>query len=142
MWSMLIHLLSVTGFWVCLLSGGLLGWLKVGGIRWQSTAILLLTAAGALLVGIVIFVLMRERRDDDAIVRAYRDFCRKLARRGLIRRSYEGPFDFAKRVTSQRPDLATQVRNIVKQYATLRYGTYRTSSALEMLRRDVRRFHP
>lgn len=120
----------------------LLGWLKVGGFRWQSTAILLLAAAGAFLVGIVIIVLMRERRDDDAIVRTYRDFCRKLARRGLSRRSCEGPFDFATRIIYQRPDLAKQVRNIVKQYATLRYGTYQTSSALDMLRRDVRRFRP
>ena len=74
----------------------LLGWLSLGGLSWQNAAILLLAAVGALLVGMVIFMLKRERQAEDAIVRAYQAFCRKLARRGLSRRSYEGPVDFAR----------------------------------------------
>jgi transglutaminase-like putative cysteine protease len=120
----------------------LLGWLSLGGLSWQNTAILLLAVVGAALVGMVIFMLTRERQAEDAIVRAYQAFCRKLARRGLSRRSYEGPVDFARRVTAQRPDLAGQVYGIIKLYTTLRYGAYQTPAALDMLRRDVRRFRP
>ena len=80
----------------------LLGWLKFGGLSWQSMAILLLTAVGAVVVGIVVLALKQERQTDDAIVRSYQNFCRKLARRGLRRWSYEGPGDFAERVAIQR----------------------------------------
>jgi protein-glutamine gamma-glutamyltransferase len=120
----------------------LLGWLNVGGLSWQSTAILLLAALGALLVGIVILALKRERQAEDAIVRAYQDFCRKLTRRGLSRWSYEGPGDFAARIAAQRPDLAGQVHYIVRLYTALRYEAYRAPPALDMLRRAVRRFRP
>ena len=120
----------------------LLGWLSLGGLSWQNTAILLLAAVGAALVGVVIFILKRERQTEDAIVRAYQGFCRKLARRGLNRRSYEGPVDFARRVAAQRPDLAGQVHGIIKLYTALRYGALHTPIALDMLRRAVRHFHP
>ena len=120
----------------------LLGWLKFGGLSWQSMAILLLTAVGAVVVGIVVLALKQERQTDDAIVRSYQNFCRKLARRGLRRWSYEGPGDFAERVAAQRPDLAGQVRDISKLYTRLRYGAYRAPVALHMLRRAVRRFRP
>jgi transglutaminase-like putative cysteine protease len=120
----------------------LLGWLSLGGLSWQNAAILLLAAVGAVLVGMVIFMLKRERQAEDAIVRAYQAFCRKLARRGLSRRSYEGPVDFAQRVAAQRPDLAGQVHGIIKLYTALRYGAYQTPAALDMLRRAVRHFRP
>ncbi|MEJ2553033.1 MAG: transglutaminase-like domain-containing protein, partial [Gammaproteobacteria bacterium] len=73
----------------------LLGWLELGGLAWQSTAIVLLALVGTALVGIMVLLFKRERRCDDVIVRVYQDFCRKLARRGLNRRSYEGPTAFA-----------------------------------------------
>jgi transglutaminase-like putative cysteine protease len=120
----------------------LLGWLRLGGLSWQNTAILLLAALGAALVGMVIFMLKRERQAEDALVRAYQAFCRKLARRGLSRRPYEGPVDFARRVAAQRPDLAGQVHGIIKLYTALRYGAYQTQAALDMLRRAVRHFRP
>ena len=120
----------------------MLGWLSLGGLSWQNAAILLLAAVGALLVGMVIFMLKRERQAEDAIVRTYQAFCRKLARRGLSRRSYEGPVDFARRVAAQRPDLAGQVHGIIKLYTALRYGAYQTPAALDMLRRAVRHFRP
>ena len=120
----------------------LLGWLSLGGLSWQNMAILLLAVVGAMLVGMVIFMLKRERQAEDAIVRTYQAFCRKLARRGLSRRSYEGPVDFARRVAAQRPDLAGQVHGIIKLYTALRYGAYQTPAALDMLRRAVRHFRP
>ena len=120
----------------------LLGWLNFGGLAWQNTAILLLTLAGAAMVGIVILLFKRERRSEDIIVRMYQDFCRKLARRGLSRRPYEGPTAFAERVATQRPDVAGQVRNIAKLYSTLRYGLHPSPAGLDVLRRAVRHFRP
>jgi transglutaminase-like putative cysteine protease len=120
----------------------LLGWLELGGLAWQSTAIVLLALVGTALVGIMVLLFKRERRCDDVIVRVYQDFCRKLARRGLNRRSYEGPTAFAERVAAQRPDLAGQVRNIAKLYTALRYGLDRPPTGLDILRRAVRDFRP
>jgi hypothetical protein len=101
-----------------------------------------LAAVGTVVLGMVLLVLTRERQSDDVVIRAYQDFCRKLARRGLNRRSYEGPLDFAERVAARRPDLAARVRDIVKLYIALRYGGHRDSSAPHMLRRAVRHFRP
>jgi transglutaminase-like putative cysteine protease len=120
----------------------LLGWLKFGGLSWQSMAIVLLAALSTVAVGIVILAFRRERRAEDGIVRTYQNFCRKLARRGLSRRNYEGPDDFAERVAARRPDLARQVRNIVKLYVALRYGGHRAPAEFNTLRHAVRRFRP
>lgn len=120
----------------------LLAGLNFGGLGWQSTAILLLTLVGTILVTMMIVATTRKRRSRDAVVHAYQNFCRKLARRGLSRWPYEGPGDFAERVAAQRPDLAVQARNIAGLYAVLRYGGYRASDTLDTLRRAVRHFQP
>jgi len=120
----------------------LLRWLKFGGLRWQSMAIVLMAALSTAALGIVMLTLKRERRAEDGIVRAYQNFCRKLARRGLGRQGYEGPDDFAERVAARRPDLAGQARHIVKLYVGLRYGGRRSPAEFATLRQAVRRFHP
>ena len=55
-------------------------------------------------------------------VRAWLDFCSRLARHGIRRADWEGPFDLAARVAQERPNLAGLVARAAAYYAELRYG--------------------
>jgi transglutaminase-like putative cysteine protease len=80
----------------------------------------------------------------DPVERQYRRFCHRLARRGLRRRSYEGPRDFADRVVGNHPDLKPAVKQIVELYISLRYGppTDRYRRNIQTLRNRISRFRP
>jgi transglutaminase-like putative cysteine protease len=58
----------------------------------------------------------------DALARAYRRLCDKLARVAPARAPHQGPMSFAASVIAQRPDLAQPVARLLAQYARLRYG--------------------
>jgi hypothetical protein len=57
----------------------------------------------------------------DPVSRAYRKFCRRLARVGLARAPHEGARDYAERSAAERPDLAAELRAISAEYLQLRY---------------------
>lgn len=83
----------------------------------------LLGGAGLILGGIAVFMLVPwHLRERDPAVRAYQRFCRKLAARGMIRESHEGPLDFADRARSAIPELATRIDAITTDYLAVRYG--------------------
>jgi len=120
----------------------LLGWLSLGGLAWQGTALLLLAVLGTLLVWAAVQTLKRKDRPRDRAALAYQGFCHKLARCGLPRLAHEGPTAFAARVAARRPDLAGQAQAIAKLYTALRYSPRCPPAALVQLLRSVRRFHP
>lgn len=120
----------------------LLSWLSLAGFSWQAVATALMTLIGAVLGLLVLRRLNAERRADDPVVRLYRHYCEKLARRGLPRAADEGPDDYAQRIIHARPDLARQVRSINALYVALRYGGHDPRIALTRLRREVRTFRP
>lgn len=67
----------------------------------------------------------------DRLARAYGRLCRKLARVGLPRSPYQGPLAYADVVSSERPDLAGAVRELLTRYAELRYGAPRVDARAE-----------
>jgi len=91
-----------------------------------------------LVLGILILRRLRGAMADP-VQRAYRRFCRELARGGLIRAASEGPRDFAQRVVAQRPAIAGKVLAITQLYVDLRYGHAETAE-LQTLCRLVRAF--
>jgi hypothetical protein len=107
----------------------------------------LMFAFGALLAGAAGQMLWQQRARQEPLQRAYRRYCRKLARRGLARRAHEGPQAFAERVCRERPDLEAGVREIAGLYTRLRYaaapaGAVSTVGEMRHLRGAVRRFRP
>ena len=62
--------------------------------------------------------------------------------RGLLRRTYEGPLDFSLRVKLQRPELASEIEQIVTLYSMLRYGCRYSAAEVSRLRHAVRAFRP
>jgi hypothetical protein len=105
-------------------------------------ALALLLLSGTLLLGIALWMLLRQPAPTDPVQRAWLQFCRRLARCGLVRRPGEGPRDFAGRVTTARPALAGKVNAITGLYIALRYGKPARLAARDAarLQRMVRRF--
>ncbi|SFN34578.1 Transglutaminase-like enzyme, putative cysteine protease [Formivibrio citricus] len=109
------------------LSARYLGWL-LGGV--------------ALILGGFAFVILRPRRLKlaDPAARHYQRFCRKLARRGVVRMPQEGPLDFARRASNALPHLALQIDAITNEYLAIRYGG--EQHRRESLRVQVTQFNP
>ncbi len=84
----------------------------------------LLAAALALWLAAVALLVGRGARwaRGDALARAYRRLCARLAAADLPRATHEGPLDYARRIASARPDLADQVTPLLRRYALLRFG--------------------
>ena len=54
--------------------------------------------------------------------RLWQDFCKKLARHGLVRAAWEGPLAFAERVARERPQLAALTRKAARHFVALHYA--------------------
>jgi len=117
-------------------------WLRTLGIRTPAWVVLTgtLVLVVVLLFLLMAVVMLRPRPDRDPVVAGYRRFCAKLAPLGLERASYEGPWDFARRVARARPDLDGEVRRITSTYVNVRYRN--RFAALPVLRRQIRQFRP
>jgi transglutaminase-like putative cysteine protease len=115
--------------------------LGLGALNWRGLTLILV---GLMSVTLAILALRMFRRHTprDRLALVYQKFCDKLARRGLLRKSYEGPFDFARRVRQQRPDLAAQVSSITRLYGMLRYGSHPNDNDLKRFQAAVRAFRP
>lgn len=109
---------------------------------WRGMAAALVGGIATLLLGIAAWMLWRRpHQSDDAALAAYERFCARLARRGIVRQSQEGPVDFAARASRLRPELGTQISHITSLYVSLRYGRH-PGTGLTELRHAVRRFKP
>jgi len=100
----------------------------------------------ALLISLVMsaYVIATRRRAPrpDPVQRAYLDFCRKLAHRGLVRAPQEGARDYAGRCARHRPDLEIPVHAITDLYLRLRYGGSEAIADTQELARQVTQFRP
>jgi hypothetical protein len=104
---------------------------------------LLLILPVALFLGLIalrLILLGRVKRDP--VSARYRTFCRRLAAVGLVRGEHEGPLDYMQRVSTQRPDLSTQVSVITDLYIRLRYGGDAKPEPQKAFAEQVKRFRP
>jgi hypothetical protein len=69
---------------------------------------------------------------------AYDQFCKKLAKQGIVRRMSEGPIDFARRASLRRTDLAGDINRITALYVDIRYGSQ--LNGLKTLKQHIRIF--
>ncbi|GAB4125276.1 MAG: DUF3488 and transglutaminase-like domain-containing protein [Sideroxydans sp.] len=110
-------------------------------ITWQKLALDML-AGLALLVGLISLLLLRRliTRSHDPVQQAWLKLCRKLARAGLPRAAHEGPLDYATRIAAARPQIASPLLQLTRQYLALRYGRQQEVAAQQAFRRGVRAF--
>ena len=64
----------------------------------------------------------RRRTRPDALARAYRRLCRKLARIAPARALHQGPRAYGETVLAERPDLRTPLEALLARYVQLRFG--------------------
>jgi transglutaminase-like putative cysteine protease len=116
---------------------GLFG-VDAGNVRALSMS--MLTTIGIMLGTLALWLARRRPLPVDPVLRVYRRFCSKLERTGVIRRSSEGPVDFAARVVSTRPSLREPVERITSMYVALRYAGNRVP--MGEFKRAVGTFRP
>ncbi len=106
--------------------------------NWQELAAWLAGAIGLFLTATALWILGRRTGTTDSARRLYDRFCRKLARAGLQRRSYEGPRDFAGRAAQRFRAQSETINEITELYIQARYTA--ASPSLAPLKRAVRQF--
>jgi len=106
---------------------------------WEKMAMALFWLLG-LLVAIFSLWMLRRAQDEDPVVKAWRKFCLKLARRGTERRAAEGPRAFAARAAAEQPHAAARVGEISDLYVRLRYGPAPDPALVAALQVRVREF--
>jgi transglutaminase-like putative cysteine protease len=100
-----------------------------------------MTAALAMVCGAMLLILTgwmlwhRPRLAPEE--RQWRRLSRRLARRGLERRPWEGPLDYARRAGAALPGRADEIAAIARLYAEIRYGR---GGGIAELRRRVAAF--
>lgn len=78
----------------------------------------------------------------DPVRRSYQHFCQKALRKGIARRSAEGPQDFAARACAAFPEHSRRIRVITRLYVRLRYCPGTPSHWINTLQRLVNGFRP
>jgi transglutaminase-like putative cysteine protease len=107
---------------------------------WQGMVVTLSALCAAALLLVMAWTLYQRRANDPAL-RAWQRYCASLRRRGVQREPWEGPLDFATRVSRDRPDLGELTTLAAHCYADLRYGNG-GAEELRELRACVRRLPP
>jgi transglutaminase-like putative cysteine protease len=110
------------------------------GIRdadWRTLTATLFAFLGAMTLVLLAWSLKRLARPDP-VQRAWRAFCRKLARRGIERSPSEGPRDYTTRAARALPSARRDILRIGALYIALRYGAHATAAGAAQLRRRVR----
>ena len=110
-------------------------WTFLGKALVASSIVALLVA------GAVSRLRRRERRDE--LLAAYRAYCDRLAREGVVRGSNEGPVAFGERAAAALPASAEAIRMLSGGFARLRYAQSAVDAAERRLwMSSARRFRP
>lgn len=117
-----------------------LKFLGLGDIDWRGMVSLLMSGIALVLIVFTLRLLRLRSRIPDPVIKVYARFCRKLARRGVIRQPDEGAQDFAQRASARLPELAPAIGNISALYQRLRYARHPTTVALQQLKSTVKKF--
>ena len=95
--------------------------LGIANPDWKLLASLMASSAGLWLLWLVWRHFPKQVKPD-ALDRSWQRFCRRMARLGLPRESWESPNDYAKRIGVARPHLRERIESIAELYTTYRFG--------------------
>jgi hypothetical protein len=102
----------------------------------------IMVTAVTVVMGLILFGLIRRPDAIDPASRCFSLLCRRLAAVGLVRHAHEGPLDFAARVAAARPDFAQRVNAIIDLYIRGRYMPNPTAADIQRLSQLVKAFGP
>jgi len=78
----------------------------------------------------------RHKAEDPSVI-LYRQFCKKMAKAGLVIRPSEGANDFAVRVKIQKPETADLIDEITRIFVRLRYHRSPSRHDLKLLKKRI-----
>ena len=92
-------------------------------VSWQRMARDLMLGL-AVILAVLAALMFRHlfTRDPDRVHAAWLRLCKRMTKVGLPRAAHEGALDYAQRVGSLRPALASELQDIAQRYVQLRYG--------------------
>lgn len=111
-------------------------------LRGHSLAFAMVGFASIVVLLLGISLWRTSNRLSDRVHAGYLKFCKKLAKRGLIRTPTEGAQDFLQRICHKRPDIAPTARKITLLYLELRYGQHHKKQRSKSLNRMIKQFKP
>jgi protein-glutamine gamma-glutamyltransferase len=107
-------------------------------VSWQQMVAALVASTGVLLLGFAAAMLWRLRRGNaDPVQRAWLRYGDIMAKRGLSRRSAEGPMDFTARALQRFPEESKALGSIGELYVRLRYGADPEAAMVRELRAAI-----
>jgi transglutaminase-like putative cysteine protease len=112
--------------------------------RYTAVVALLASFTLAILVALLLQQdpLLTVRNKRGPVQQSYQRFCKKLARIGLSRKTWQGPRCYTEEIGRTRPDLAGPVSEIAGLYEILRYAEKGGSSEIRQLQQLVKVFRP
>lgn len=111
-------------------------------IDWKELTFYLFTFLGIIVAAITAYVFKKTPITIEPARKYYDIFCKKMAEVGLQRKSYEGPVDFASRISTERQDLGTDIQNITNLYINIRYCSNFNHNRLLQLKAAIKSFTP
>lgn len=109
-------------------------------IDWKKMTFALFIVLGVIVAIIAIYIFTKSSKVSDPAKRYYDIFCKKMAKLGLPRKSFEGPLEFAQRTSSVRQDLQNDIQKITELYILIRYRS--NHEKLQQLKAETRSFSP
>lgn len=109
-----------------------------------SEIFFLMMAAFMLVLLILSLIIMKpwKRKKLDPAVKIYHHFCRKLAIKGVLRESYEGPNDYAQRAIKTLPEHTQTILLITRLYSSIQYSAAKNkANQLKQLKRLIQKFN-
>jgi protein-glutamine gamma-glutamyltransferase len=111
-------------------------------IDWKELTFYLFIFIGIIVAAISAYIFKKVPNTTEPEKRYYNKFCAKLAKAGFQRKLYEGPVDYANRVSLLRHDLRTDIQNITNLYVLIRYCSKLNDNNLLLLKAAIKSFTP
>ncbi len=114
-------------------------------LSWKAYFKAILIAFG-LIGGFIIFfavgIYKKQSIKSDPVKKAYDIFCKKLAKKGFVRKPGQGPLDFMEQAIRKMPEAEKEIRAITKIYILARYGNKKDEKTIKKLKMLVGKFNP
>lgn len=114
--------------------------LGFGKFNWLKLTVVLFILLGVSVAIIAMYLFTKTPNKGDPAKMYYDLFCKKMSFVGLPKKTYEGPHEFAQRLTNARQDLTEDVQKITALYISIRYCS--NNDRLSQLKNAIQSFKP
>ena len=109
-------------------------------LSWEDFTLGMIICVSMLSIPTYLFLVRKLRQPVDPVLRLYRAFQAKLARKGLPLFDHEGPVDLSERAIAHFPDETGTIISIIQHYNKLRYQSQFDPVSFKIFRRLIRDF--